>query len=198
MNLTRATLTVALIFVSMHAGAAEHPYAALVARIGGALNVPAPLIHAVIDAESNYQPAAVSKSGAVGLMQLMPKYGGRDAYQYLYNADRIPTTQALKRPEVSIWLGTAYLRILDDHYFEWIKDPALRLRAVIAAYNWGPTAVLDTMFPERRPVSAERFMRRLDQRAPDETQVYVKRVLDTLHLNMTRNLRLVALNSAEP
>lgn len=178
--------------MSANAMAAGHPYSSLVARIGGALSVPTALIHAVIYAESKYDADAVSKAGAIGLMQLMPKYGAREAYKWLYGRDRVPTTRALKRPEVSIWLGSAYLRILDDVYFFWIDNPALRLRAVIAAYNWGPTAVLREMFPERDPTGVSRFMAKLDQRAPDETRVYVKRVLAALERNRAAKVQLAS------
>jgi|SRR5699024_1557046 len=168
----------------------DYKYSKLVAHVGNELDVAPALIHAVIFAESKYQPDAVSKSGAIGLMQLIPKFGALEAFRYLYGRNRIPTNRALKRPEVSIWLGTAYLSILNDRYFAWIENTALRLRAVIAAYNWGPTAVLSTLFPERTPMSVSRFMTRLETQAPDETRAYVSRVLQRLHDNRTALVRL--------
>jgi soluble lytic murein transglycosylase-like protein len=46
--------------------------------------VPRPLVHAIIDVESDWHPHVVSPKGAVGLMQLMPAtaqaYGVRDRY----------------------------------------------------------------------------------------------------------------------
>ncbi|MDE2365613.1 MAG: lytic transglycosylase domain-containing protein [Betaproteobacteria bacterium] len=47
------------------------------------------LIHAVVSAESAYNPAAISKKGAAGLMQLMPKtarrYGVTDRFDPVQN-----------------------------------------------------------------------------------------------------------------
>lgn len=159
---------------------AESPYASLVARVCQTLRVSPDLVHAVINAESNYDARAVSSAGALGLMQLIPKYGALEAYRYLYGYNAIPTNESLLRPAVNIWLGTAYLRILRDRYFGWINDPRLRLLAVIAAYNWGPTATLDAIFPDRQAGGVAQFVRELDQYAPIETRRYVRRVLDTM------------------
>jgi len=60
------------------------PFAALVERAAAVHGVDHALVHAVIQAESNYQPRARSPKGAKGLMQLMPDtaraYGLRDPY----------------------------------------------------------------------------------------------------------------------
>lgn len=54
--------------------------------------LPVPLVLSVIRKESNYNPLAVSKAGAVGLMQVMPKihkdkYKGRNLYHIATNID---------------------------------------------------------------------------------------------------------------
>jgi soluble lytic murein transglycosylase-like protein len=85
--------------------------------------LPAALIHAVIRAESAYDPEAVSRAGAQGLMQLMPgtaaRYGVSDSFD----------------PVENVRGGTAYLRDLLD-LFEWNLDLAL------AGYNAGEGAVI--------------------------------------------------------
>ena len=81
------------------------------------------LVHAVIEAESAYDPNAVSHAGAVGLMQLMPK-----------TAERFGVTDRTD-PEQSIEGGTAYLRELLDLF-----DNDLTL--AIAGYNAGEGAVI--------------------------------------------------------
>ena len=80
------------------------------------------LVKAVIQAESNYNPRAVSRKGATGLMQLMPK-----------------TAQSLKvndsfNPSDNIRGGVRYLRFLLDTFK---GDVPLAL----AAYNAGLTNV---------------------------------------------------------
>jgi soluble lytic murein transglycosylase-like protein len=81
------------------------------------------LIHAVVRAESAYNPTAVSSAGAQGLMQLMPgtaaRYGVSDSFN----------------PVENVRGGTAYLRDLLD-MFDWDLDLAL------AGYNAGEGAVI--------------------------------------------------------
>ena len=98
-------------------------YAMPVAYAAADTGLPEGLLHAVIKAESNYNPDAVSHKGAVGLMQLMPetarRFGVLDA--------RDPTANVLG--------GARYLKTLLAMF-----DTDLAL--ALAAYNAGPAAVL--------------------------------------------------------
>ena len=80
------------------------------------------LLHAVVTAESAYDPRAVSRAGAVGLMQLMPatakRYGTHDRYN----------------PEANVYAGTRYLRDLLQQF----NNPQL----AVAAYNAGENNVI--------------------------------------------------------
>ncbi|MBE0500203.1 MAG: lytic transglycosylase domain-containing protein [Desulfuromonadales bacterium] len=80
------------------------------------------LVRAVIKVESDYNPAAVSRAGAIGMMQLIPK-----------TAHLLKVNDPLD-PEQNIRGGSHYLRMMLDQ-FEGDLDLAL------AAYNAGPTAV---------------------------------------------------------
>ncbi len=95
-----------------------------------------PLIYAVMEQESSFNPAAVSPAQAYGLMQLVAASGGRHAYGYVYGRDWIPTKSYLLNPRNNIELGTAYLRILMD-MFKNVTDPDCRRLCVIAGYNTG-------------------------------------------------------------
>lgn len=84
--------------------------------------LPTSLLHAVITAESAYDPDAVSRMGAVGLMQLMPETARRYGVQNRRN------------PVDNLSGGTRYLRDLLQMF-----DNNLAL--ALAAYNAGETAV---------------------------------------------------------
>jgi soluble lytic murein transglycosylase-like protein len=83
--------------------------------------VPAAIVKAVIHAESAFDTSAVSRAGAIGLMQLMPgtarELGVLDPF----------------RAEENVHGGARYLRHLHDRYGSWTYT--------LAAYNAGPTAV---------------------------------------------------------
>jgi soluble lytic murein transglycosylase-like protein len=82
------------------------------------------LIHSIIGAESNYQADAVSRKGAIGLMQLMPATARE--------LDVDPT-----QPDENVLGGAKYLREMLERYR---GKPDQLLRA-LAAYNAGPGAV---------------------------------------------------------
>ena len=62
------------------------------------------LITAIIAIESGGNPSVVSKSGAVGLMQLKPSTSGRDVYQRMGWRGQ-PSVSELKNPERNISMG---------------------------------------------------------------------------------------------
>ena len=84
------------------------------------------LVFALIKAESNFQPEAVSKSGAVGLMQLMP-----DTAAWIAGKTNLEYDKAmLSQPQCNIQMGTWYLSYLLE---EFNGDIAL----AIVSYNAG-------------------------------------------------------------
>ncbi len=95
----------------------------MVDRASRASGVEGPLLHAMIMAESSYDPDALSPAGAVGLMQLMPetakRFGVRDVFD----------------PEQNVHGGARYMKYLLEK-FDGDKELA------IAAYNSGENAVI--------------------------------------------------------
>lgn len=112
-------------------------YKDLVAEFSEKFQVEQPLIYAIIEQESAFNPQAKSWVPAYGLMQLVPRSGGRDAYRYVYKVDKIPEMSYLYNPRNNIELGTAYLRVLMNQFAK-VDDPHCRRLCVIAGYNTGP------------------------------------------------------------
>jgi len=90
------------------------------------------LVASLIRQESEFNPGAVSRANAVGLMQLLPKVGSGVAKQE--KLKHFAATQ-LFTPEVNLRLGTRYFREMVDKYgsFEY----------ALAAYNAGSNRVDD-------------------------------------------------------
>ena len=98
------------------------PYADLVAAAARMHNVPQALLHALIKAESGYNPKARSAAGALGLMQLMPG-----------TAKEMGVEDVLD-PEDNVQGGARYLKRMLNLF-----DNDITL--AVAAYNAGPEAV---------------------------------------------------------
>ena len=100
----------------------QQRYRLLIADAAKSNQLESALVHAVISAESGYNPQAKSPKGAIGLMQLMPatalRYGIANPYD----------------PAQNIQAGTQYLRDLMRLFNN-------DLNLTLAAYNAGENAV---------------------------------------------------------
>jgi len=99
--------------------------------------IPLELLFAIMHSESSFNPRARSYIPAYGLMQIVPKTAGIDAYEYLYHKRRLLTSSYLYDSTNNITMGSAYLHILYYRYLRKIKNPQSRLYCTIAAYNTG-------------------------------------------------------------
>ncbi len=108
------------------------------------------LLYAIMETESHFNPFAVSRTGALGLMQIMPERAGRDAMKLLTGVSRAPTQAELIDPKTNIRLGAAYLALLQQHYLKAIEHPRSREYAVIAAYNGGASRAI-AVFSDNPP-----------------------------------------------
>ena len=97
-------------------------FAPTINRYADIHQLPHALLHAVITAESAYDPEAISRTGAIGLMQLMPGTARRYGVENRRN------------PEDNIAGGTRYLVDL-------LKMFNNNLQLALAAYNAGENTV---------------------------------------------------------
>jgi peptidoglycan lytic transglycosylase C len=100
-------------------------------------DIPIPVVFAIMQTESDFNPFAKSHIPAFGLMQIVPHSAGRDTYRFLYKRDGMPTAAYLYNGKNNIEMGTSYLHILYYKYLKSIKNPQSRLYCTIAAYNTG-------------------------------------------------------------
>jgi membrane-bound lytic murein transglycosylase C len=99
--------------------------------------IPVSLVFAIMHSESSFNPRARSYVPAYGLMQIVPRTAGIDAYNYLYHKKKLVTGSYLYNSRNNIIMGSAYLHILYYRYLRKIKNPQSRLYCTIAAYNTG-------------------------------------------------------------
>ena len=126
-------------------------------------DVELPLVMAIMQTESYFNPRAKSPIPAYGLMQLVPRSGAREAYRFVHKEDKIVKPDFLYTPENNIHLGCAYIAKMRDNEFKDVKDPEKLRYCLIAAYNTGPGNVCHAVAGEKslRPTIEEiNFMER--------------------------------------
>ena len=116
-------------------------YDTIIQRAAQQFGVEPHLIKSIIMAESSFDPNAISKSGAQGLMQLMP-----------------PTANDMEvnnpfDPEENIFGGTRYISLL-------LKKFKQDKKLAIAAYNIGPSVVANQNSVPRIP-QTRRFVEKV-------------------------------------
>ena len=115
-------------------------------------------IYAVIKAESDFQVDAISKSGAMGLMQIIPSTAKWIAEEFDENYSK----ENLLTAETNIKYGCFYLRYLFDKFED--RD------VVICAYNAGEGVVVNWL-DENGKIDESKISYK-------ETRTYLSRVRD--------------------
>ena len=98
----------------------QRPFAGMIESTAARHGVSPALVHAVVRAESNYQPRARSTKGARGLMQVLPSTARQLRAGNLFD------------PQSNLDAGVRYLKGLLSEF---------ELPLALAAYNAGPAAV---------------------------------------------------------
>lgn len=141
---------------SVGATSTAQAYAVPVAEAAQQFAIPAHWIRAVMDQESGGNPRALSRAGAMGLMQIMPATWAMLAARHRLGPDPY-------EPRDNIMAGAAYLREMHDRY---------GMAGMLAAYNAGPG----------RYEAYLRFGRPL----PAETRAYLARLLPRIGTGLPR------------
>lgn len=157
------------------------------------------VIFAIMEAESSFNPMARSDIPAYGLMQIVPKSAGIDAYNFLYKEKKLLSSSYLYNSQNNIKMGTAYLHILYYKYLKKIKNPKSRLYCVIAAYNTGSGNVARAFISNKNiniaankinTLSSDEVYDTLIKKLPyDETKKYLSKVNKkiVLYHNLLKN-----------
>jgi soluble lytic murein transglycosylase len=127
-------------------------------------DVPHAFVWAIMREESSFMAEVKSPVGAIGLMQLMPETARITAQDTGLSTDEA----SLKRPEVSIALGTKLLAKLRGNYSH--------IALAIAAYNAGPGAV--QRWVSTLPSDIDLWVESVSY---EETRGYIKRVLSSYY-----------------
>ena len=114
-------------------------YLNIIRRVSRKWDVDPFLISSIIKHESAFDPNAISKKGACGLMQLMPK-----------TAKEMGVT-AIFDPIQNINGGTRYIRLMNDRYDG-------DLYKALLAYNAGPTNIDNGIIPKKSHKYAKRVI----------------------------------------
>lgn len=114
-------------------------------------NLPPSLIAGVIFTESRFNENAVSRMGAIGLMQIMPKTGARLAK--ILNEPNYSTSK-LYEPATNIKFGSYYVKELINRHQGDISK-------ALIAYNGGESAVISFERRATLPRETSNFVRRV-------------------------------------
>jgi soluble lytic murein transglycosylase len=144
----------------------------------------AALVHGVVRQESAFYEKAISRAGARGLMQLMPRTAYQLAKQKNYRYSRKKLTSS---PKMNVWLGSEYLDVLLKKF-----DGSYVL--ALSSYNAGPHRSRQWIkeFGDPRTDDPDYVIDWVEQIPFDETRNYVQRVLENIQvyryrLNTTKN-----------
>ena len=179
--------SVTINLVPNHLDKRAHKYLGMVRQASRKYGIDESLILAIMQTESSFNPYAVSRSDAMGLMQVVQHTAGKDVFRS-QGKSGTPSRSFLFDPASNIDTGTAYLAILNNIYLGGINNPTSRRYAVITAYNGGAGSVLRVFSNDK--VQAANI---INSMAPGD----VYQTLTTRHPSAESRRYLFKVNSAQ-
>ena len=131
--------------ISQHKAIAGSRYLSLAKAASVRHMIPVPLIMAIIETESAFNPLARSRSNALGLMQIKADTAGRDYFSIINGNNHTPSAAYLYNPANNVEVGTGYLSILADRYLAGIYHPQKLEYAIISSYNGGSGSLFKSL-----------------------------------------------------
>lgn len=183
------SLTISYVNIQMvkdHASIRVAKFQPLVNKYAKKYNVSKNLIYAIIKTESNFNQFAISSAEALGLMQIVPRSAGKDAYKYTKGTNWTPSREYLFDAKNNIELGSAYIKILNSKYLNGIYNEISKEYCVISAYNTGSGNVLRTFSSNNKKAkdlinrkNPSEVYNTLKNRLPyTETRKYLQKVIN--------------------
>ena len=177
---------VSFALVSHHHQLRKLQYSDYVLAASARYQISPSLIYAIIETESSFNPFAVSRANAYGLMQIVPSTAGKDVYIRIKKREGEPGRSVLFDPQQNIEIGVAYLHILEAIYLKKIRHSQSREYATISAYNGGAGNVFKTFSSNRseapdiiNQLSTQEVYQRLRHQHPKaESRRYLEKVLN--------------------
>ena len=159
-------------------------YQAWVHKYSKQYGVEPELVFAIMEVESAFNPKAVSRSNALGLMQIKADAAGKDVYSRVDGKEGKPSRKELLDAQENIRIGVAYLGLLKNFYFKDIKNPKKQEMMMISSYNGGLSKALgifnkktEYALKEVNSLSDRGVYRKLAyEHSSKETRDYIKKV----------------------
>jgi soluble lytic murein transglycosylase len=139
-------------------------YRPLIDDVANKAELPPAFVRAIAREESSFDPNAVSPANAYGLIQLIRS----TARAYAQPIGLPSDPDSLKKPEVNLRIGAAFMRHLWERYR---TNPAV----IPSAYNAGPGAT-DRWLRERGKLPLDEWVETIPY---TETRRYTRRVLQS-------------------
>jgi len=146
------------------------------------------VILAIIETESSYNPRAISRVPAFGLMQLVPKTAGIDAHNYVHGKKKLLSPDYLFDETNNLQLGTAYFKLLKSRYLRKIDDPKSRFYCAVSSYNTGVGNLAKTFTGKKNLSKAAKVINTmtadevyqflLENLPAEETRNYLKKIVN--------------------
>ncbi|XBC42514.1 MAG: transglycosylase SLT domain-containing protein [Buchnera aphidicola (Meitanaphis elongallis)] len=149
-----------------------HSWSKIIKQSSKKYKVDERLIKSIICIESSGNTKAISRSNAIGLMQIKPFSAGREVYRFQGKIGQ-PSLRDLYNPKINIDIGTAYVHILQHRELVGIHNMEMLRYATIISYVNGSQALFRTFSSSR-----EEAIKKLNKMKKQEFFSHIKKNIE--------------------